>query len=74
MEVPPPAGFVTVTFAVPAVAISVTGIVTTIWVPVTEEGVIAGLVPKFTVVPVTNPVPVRVNVKAALRRGGGWRG
>ncbi len=31
----------------------------------TEEGVIAGLVPKFTVAPATNPVPVRVNVKAA---------
>ena len=61
---PPPAGFVTVTFTVPAVAMSVAGIVATIWVLVTEEGVIAGLVPKFTVAPVTNPVPVRVNVKA----------
>ena len=62
---PPPAGFVTVTFTVPAVAISVAGTVATIWVLVTDEGVIAGLAPKFTVAPVTNPVPVRVNVKAA---------
>ena len=62
---PPPAGFVTVTFTVPAVAISAAGIVATIWVLVTDEGVIAGLVPKFTVAPATNPVPVRVNVKAA---------
>ncbi len=62
---PPPAGFVTVTFTVPAVAISAAGIVATIWVLVTEEGVIAGLVPKFTVAPQTKPVPVRVNVKAA---------
>ena len=62
---PPPAGFVTVTFTVPAVAISAAGIVATIWVLVTEEGVIAGLVPKFTVAPATKPVPVRVNVKAA---------
>ena len=65
MEVPPPAGFVTVTFAVPAVAISVAGIVATIWVPVTEEGVIAGLVPKFTVAPVTKPVPVILSVNPA---------
>ena len=62
---PPPAGFVTVTFTVPAVAISAAGIVATIWVLVTDEGVMAGLVPKFTVAPVTKPVPVRVNVKAA---------
>ena len=62
---PPPAGFVTVTFTVPAVAISAAGIVATIWVLVTEEGVIAGLVPKFTVAPATKPVPVRVNVNAA---------
>ena len=32
---------------------------------VTEEGVIAGLAPKFTVAPATKPVPVRVNVNAA---------
>src|ERR1700722_19607597 len=63
--VPPPAGFVTVTFTVPAVAISAAGMVATIWMLVTEEGVIAGLVPKFTVAPETKPVPVRVNVKAA---------
>ena len=62
---PPPAGLVTVTFTVPAVAISPAGIVATICVPVTEVGVIAGLVPKFTVAPATKPVPVRVNVKAA---------
>ena len=62
---PPPAGFVTVTFTVPAVVISAAGIVATIWVPVTDEGVITGLVPKFTVAPATKPVPARVNVKAA---------
>ena len=62
---PPPAGFVTVTFTVPAVAISAAGIVATIWVLVTEDGVIAGFDPKFTVAPATKPVPVRVNVKAA---------
>ena len=61
---PPPAGFVTVTFTVPAVAISAAGIVATIWVLVTEDGVIAGFDPKFTVAPATKPVPVRVNVKA----------
>jgi hypothetical protein len=63
--VPPPAGFVTVTFTVPAVAISAAGIVATIWVLVTDEGVIGGLVPKFTVAPATKPAPVRVKVKAA---------
>ena len=62
---PPPAGFVTVTFTVPAVAMSVAGIVATICVVVTDEGVIAGLAPKFTVAPATKPVPVRVNVNAA---------
>ena len=62
---PLPAGFVTVTFTVPAVVMSTAGIVATIWVLVTDEGVIAGLVPKFTVAPATKPVPVRVNVKAA---------
>ncbi len=61
---PPPAGFVTVTFTVPAVVISAAGIVATIWVLVTEEGVI-GWVRKLTVAPATKPVPVRVNVKAA---------
>jgi hypothetical protein len=44
---------------------SVAGIVATIWVLVTDEGIIAGLDPKFTVAPATKPVPVRVNVKAA---------
>jgi hypothetical protein len=63
--VPPPVGFVTVTFTMPAVAMSAAGIVATIWVLVTDEGVIAGLVPKFTVAPVTKPVPARVNVNAA---------
>src|SRR3984957_13483439 len=38
--------------------------VATIWVLVTDEGVIAGLDPKFTVAPVTKPVPVRVSAKA----------
>jgi hypothetical protein len=63
--VPPPAGFVTERLTVPAVAMSVAGIVATIWVLVADEGMIAGLVPKFTVTPATKPVPVRVNVKAA---------
>ncbi len=62
---PPAAGFVTVTFTAPAEAISAAGIVATIWVLVTDEGVIAGLDPKFTVAPVAKPVPVRVNVNAA---------
>jgi len=62
--VPPPAGFVTVTFTVPAAVMSAAGSVATIWVLVTDEGVIAGLVPKFTVAPATKPVPVRVKVKA----------
>ena len=61
----PPAGFETVTFTVPAVAMSVAGIVATICVLVTDEGVIAGLDPKLTVAPVTKPVPVRVSVNAA---------
>ena len=62
---PPPAGFVTETLTVPAVAMSVAGIVATIWVLVTDEGMIAGLVPKLIVAPVMKPVPVRLNVKAA---------
>ena len=62
---PPPAGFVTVTFTVPAVAMSVAGMVATIWVLVTDEGVIAGLDPKFTVAPLAKPVPVMVSVNAA---------
>ena len=61
---PPPAGFVTVMFTVPAVAISAAGIVATIWVPVADEGVIAGLDPKFTVAPLTKPLPVIVIVNA----------
>jgi len=64
-DVPPPAGFVTVTFTVPAVAISAAGIVATICVLVTEEGVIAGLVPKFTVAPALKPVPVILSVNPA---------
>ena len=62
---PPPAGFVTVTLTGSAVTISAAGIVATIWLLVTDEGVIAGLDPKFTVAPATKPVPVRVNGKAA---------
>ena len=61
---PPPAGFVTVTFTVPAEAISAAGIVATIWVLVTDEGVIAGLDPKFTIAPLIKPVPFTVKVKA----------
>ena len=63
-EVPPPAGFVTVTFTVPAVTISAAGMVATIWVLVTDEGVIAGLAPKLTVAPLIKPVPATVKVKA----------
>ena len=64
-EVPPPgAGFVTVTFTLPAAAISAAGTVAMICVLVTEEGVIAGFAPKFTVAPLTKPVPVRVSVNA----------
>ena len=62
---PPPAGFVTVTFTVPAAATSAAGIVATIWVLVTDEGVIAGVDPKFTVAPVTKPLPVIVSMNAA---------
>jgi hypothetical protein len=62
-DVPPPAAFVTVTFTVPAVAMSAAGIVATIWMLLTEEGVIAGLDPKFTVAPAANPVPLTVNGK-----------
>jgi hypothetical protein len=43
---------------------SVAGIVATICVLVTEDGVIAGLDPKFTVVPLINPVPLTANGKA----------
>jgi len=63
--VPPPAGFVAVTFTVPAVAMSAAGIVATIWVLVTDDGVIAGFDPKFTVAPATNPVPLTVSGKLA---------
>ena len=62
---PPPAGFVTVTFTVPAVAISAAGMVATIWVLVTDEGAIAGLDPKFTVAPALKPVPVILSVNPA---------
>src|SRR5208282_1177293 len=41
------------------------GIVATICVLVIEVGVIAGFVPKFTVAPLTKPVPDNVNGKAA---------
>jgi hypothetical protein len=64
-DVPPPAGFVTVTFTVPAVTMSPAGTVATTCVAVTDDGVIAGFVPKFTAAPVTKPVPVSVNVNAA---------
>lgn len=65
MDVPPPApGFVTVTFTVPAGAISVAGTVTTICVAVTAVGVVAGFAPKFTVAPVRKPLPFRVNTNA----------
>jgi xanthosine utilization system XapX-like protein len=64
-DVPPPAGFVTVTFTVPAVTMSPAGTVATICVAVTDDGVIAGFPPKFTAAPLTKPVPVSVNVNAA---------
>ena len=60
---PPGGGFVTVTLAVPPAAISAAGMVATIWVLVTDEGVIAGLPPKFTVAPLANPEPLMVSVK-----------
>ena len=44
--------------------ISAAGIVATICVLVTDEAVIAGFDPKFTVAPLTKPVPVRVIAKA----------
>jgi len=53
---------VTVTFTVPAVTISAAGIVTTICVLVTDEGVIAGLEPKFMVAPAAKPVPAKLSV------------
>jgi len=65
-DVPPPgAGFVTVTFTDPAVAISAAGIVARICVAVMEDGVIAGFAPKFTVAPLTKPLPFRVKVNDA---------
>ena len=48
----------------PAVAISAAGIVATICVAVTDVGVIAGFVPKFTLAPLANPPPFKVRVKA----------
>jgi len=62
--VPPAAGFVIVTFTVPAVAMSAAGIVATICVLVTDEGVIAGLDPKFTVAPPIKPAPFTVSANA----------
>jgi len=67
LEMPPPGGgFVTVTLAVPPVAISAAGMVAMIWVFVTDEGMMAGLLPKFTVAPLAKPEPLMVSVKAAL--------
>ena len=65
-DVPPPVpGFVTVTFAVPAAAISAAGTVTTICVFVTDDGVIAEFDPKFTVEAGDKTGAYRVNGKAA---------
>ena len=36
-----------------------------IWVLITDDGVMAGLLPKFTVAPVAKPEPLMVSVKAA---------
>ena len=43
--------------------LQVAGIVATIWVLVTDEGVITGLDPKFSMAPAMNPVPLTVNEK-----------
>lgn len=59
LEVPP--DVVTVTPCVPAVAMSLAGTVTVISVGVMADGVSAGLVPKFTVAPLTKFVPVTFN-------------
>jgi hypothetical protein len=64
-EVPPPgAGLLTETLMLAAVAMSAAGIVTAIWVAVTEVGVSGPNDPNVTVAPATKFVPVIVSVKA----------
>jgi hypothetical protein len=64
-EVPPPgAGFVTVTLKVPAVAMSPARIAAVTCVEFTNVVVLATPL-KFTVAPVTNPVPLTVSVNPA---------
>jgi hypothetical protein len=64
-DVPPPgAGLVTVTFSVPAVAMSAGVIAAVTCVALTKVVVLAAPL-NFTTEPETNPVPFTVNVKAA---------
>ena len=63
-DVPPGAGFVTVTVAVPAVAISAAVIAAVSWVAFTNVVVLAAPL-NFTTDADTNPVPFTVNVNAA---------
>ena len=63
-EVPPPgAGLLTETLMLAAVAMSAAGIVTAIWVAVTDVGVSGPNDPNVTVAPATKFVPVIVSVK-----------
>ena len=62
---PPGAGFVTLTFGVPPPVTSEAGMLTTICVGEMDVGVNAGLLPRATVAPATNPVPVIVIVNPA---------
>ena len=63
-DVPPGAGFVTVTVAVPAAAISAAVIAAVSWVALTNVVVLAAPL-NFTTDVDTNPVPFTVNVNAA---------
>src|SRR5580700_7940312 len=62
---PEGAGLVTVTENTPAVAMSPAGIRTTIWIAVIEVGIRAGFVPKLTVAPFVNPLPLIVSMNPA---------
>ena len=64
-DVPPGAGFVTATVAVPAVAISAAAIATVSWVALTKVVVLAAPL-NFTTDVDTKPVPLTVRLKAAL--------
>jgi hypothetical protein len=63
-EVPPGAGLVTITVAVPAVAISAAVIVAVNWVALMNVVVLVAPL-NFTTEVETNPVPLTVSVKAA---------